>query len=245
MPEKTEQEKFLEVAEEPSVLDQPLNPEKEEAPKADEPEEKEETEEAKNRRERRLMARLQAEKESNIALNARLEALAEARQATNLPDADYLKKVERIYGTDSAEAKEATHILADALKGVKEEAKQEALAAFREEQEKAHAAVREEEKQLDSFIDEIEDEHNISLSKAEQQGFFKLLEKMSPKDSDGNITAYADPHAVFEIFQEKTAKKDTRAKDLSSRSMVQGGASGDSKIQDDAATRQLREMGII
>lgn len=248
MPEKSEQEKFLESVVEESVLDQPLVPEKEEEEetKTEEPEQEEEKEEAKNRRERRLLERLQAEKESNIALNARLQALSEVKQfRENTPEADYLKKVERIYGTNSPEAQEATNLLSEALRGVEERATERALERFREEQEKAQRAVQEEEKQLESFVDSIEDEFNTSLSKADQQGFFRLLEKVSPKDSDGNIIAYADPLSTWELYQEKKQPKDSRAKDLASRSMTASGASSKTSVEDDATARTLREWGII
>lgn len=245
MPEKTEMEKLLEVVEEPSMLDRPLTTEQvtTEAPV-------EETTEAdemklKNRRERRLAEKLQAERESNIALNAKVEALAEAARVRGDSQSDYQKKIERIYGTNSPEAQEATNLLAEALKGVKEEAREEALAAIRAEQEKTKAAEREATQTLESYVDAIEDENNVVLSAAEQQGFFKMLEKLSPKDRDGNITEYADPHAVWDIYKDRLQKKDTRAKDLSSRSMVSGGATNTQQTVDDAQMRQLKELGIL
>jgi predicted DNA-binding antitoxin AbrB/MazE fold protein len=132
---------------------------------------------------------------------------------------------------------------------VKEEAKQEALQAFREEQQKAADAVKKEEGTLDGMLEDIEDEHDIDLtSKAAEpirKGFFKLLEKMSPKDGEGRIVAYADHRAVWEEYQSRIKKPDSRAKDISARSMVPSGSSGDSKIADDAATRFLKENGII
>ena len=69
---------------------------------------------------------------------------------------------------------------------------------------------------------------------------------MSPKDREGNVVSLADPYAVFEIFSEKLQKgTDNRAKSLSSRSMVQSGATKDSTLKDDAMERYLVENGII
>ncbi len=64
----------------------------------------------KNRRERRLLARYQAERETAIELAARLAALEEAKaERANADSAeDSLKAIERIYGTDSPEAREDT-----------------------------------------------------------------------------------------------------------------------------------------
>lgn len=72
-----------------------------------------------------------------------------------------------------------------------------------------------------------------------------MLEKMSPKDDEGNVIHYADHNAVWDILQSKNQKPDTRAKDLSARSMVQSGASQETKLTSTALERQLREEGII
>ena len=244
---KDEKAEFLKEFEpkKDDILDEPLNPEvKEEVVIKEELEEKESL---SNRQLRRMREKLQAERESSIALAARLEALTESQRfrSENEPS-EYLKSIERIYGTNSPEAIEATELLKSALKGVKEEAKREAQEAFREEQRQSQEAVRKEEQRLDSFIEEIEDENNVILSETQKRGFFQLLEKMSPKDASGEIVAYADPSSVWEIYAEKTQKKpDNRAKDLSSRSMVSSGTSKESKLEDDATARFLKEQGII
>lgn len=203
--------------------------------------------EATNRKERRLRDRLQAERESNIAMAARLEALSEAQKFRQEAEpAEYTKSVERIYGTATPEAAEATELLKSAFKGVEERARQSAIEQIRQEQSQEQARVREEEGRLDSYVEELEDAHNVSFTPEMQKSYFSLLGKMSPKDDSGNIIAYADPEAVYEVFSEKFVKKpESRAKDLSSRSMVQGNASQEVNLSDDAAQRLLREAGII
>lgn len=244
--EKSEQSEFLkefEPKQETDAFNQPIEPAKE----TKEEEVKEEDEnELRNRRERRLAAKLQAERESSIALAAKLETLTEAQKfQREVEPSEYQKQIEKIYGTDTPEATAATELLKSALKGVETTATERALALLREEQQKAQEAVKAEERTLDSFVEQIEDEYNITLNDAHQKGFFQLMEKMSPKDSEGNIVAYADPSAVWETYAEKLQKKDTRAKDLSSRSMTASGASKDSTIQDDSTVRFLKENGII
>ncbi len=219
------------------------------AEEAKDPEDPEtQPESVKDRRHRRLEEKLQAEREANIALNERLRVLAEVKAEQDTEASEYLKSVERIYGTDTPEATAATELLKTALKGAKEEAKAEALAALREEQQKAAQEVAKEEQAIDSMLEELEDQYGIDLtsksSEATRRAFLTTLEKMSPKDSDGNIIAYADPHGVYEYLQSKK-KPDTRAKDLASRSMTQSGASGESKLAVDATERFLRENGII
>lgn len=203
--------------------------------------------EPKNRRERRLMAKLQAERESSMFLAGKLEARTEAGKAVT-EESDYLKAVERIYGTDSPEAILATDLLKKAIVGAREDAKQAALTEMREERKREVEEERKATAELDGFVEEIEDEYNVTLTKPQQEAYFKLLERMSPKDSRGEVIEYADPHAVWEVFQEKLRKPSpdtTRAKDLSSRSMVKSGASVENRGTDDATARFLKEQGII
>lgn len=244
-----EQEQFLKDTEEKEgqdIFDVPLDTKVDQKAIDDNPELAEES--VKDRRHKRLEAKLQAERESNIALNARLLTIAEARKSEEVP-AEYLKSVERIYGTDSPEALAATELLKNALKGVKEEAKSEALETFKAEQLKLSEAEKKEAAELDSILEELEDDYGVDLTspKSEEirKAFFKNLEKMSPKDSDGNVLHYADHKAVWEDFSSRIQKKtENRAKNLSDRSMIHSAASN-SKVSDDAALRFLKENGIV
>lgn len=226
-----------------NILEQPLNPE---TPVVEEEKVDEEPEEdPKNRAERRLRERLEKERIANIELNARLSALSEVQKFRE-SEVDAYEAVGKIYGTDTPETQAATELLKNALRNVEERATNTALETFRQERQREQEEVRRESEILDSYIEEIEDEYNVSFSPQMQKSYFTLLAKMSPKDSDGEITGYADPHAVYEIFSEKLQKRtDSKAKDLSSRSMVSGNSGSQSVIEDDAAKRLLRDAGII
>lgn len=205
----------------------------------------ESSEEKSNRRERRLTSRLQAERESSIALAARLEALTEAnkfKQETNA--SEYERLAERIYGNQTPEAIAATELLKSALKGVGEEATKNALEQFRKEQREATEAVKKEEKALEDMVEELEDEYNVTIDANTSKAFFARLERLSPKDKSGNVIDYADHRAVWEDMQ-TTKKPDTRAKDLASRSMARSGSSSSENLQVNATERYLRENGII
>lgn len=204
-------------------------------------------EEVKNRRHKRLEAKLQAEREANIALNARLATIAEAKQTASSPE--YLKAVEKIYGMDSPETAAATEIMKNVLQAVRDEAERGALEKFEAQRREEAEAQRKEEAVLDSMLEQIEDEHGVDLTSAKadtaRKGFLKLLERMSPKDSDGNILAYADPEAVWEIYKEKSSKKpENPAKALAARGMTHSG-SGESTLQDDSTLRFLKENNLI
>lgn len=234
------------------VLEQPLNAdsEKSESEAAAEgagDEKKGEESQPRNRRERRLMQKLDAERQSSSFLAGKLEARTEAQKAVT-EEADYLKAAERIYGTDSPEAQLATDLLKKAILGARDDAENRAYDRMKSERENESKAQKDADDELDSMIEEIEDEYSVSLTEPQERSFFQLLEKMSPKDSDGNVKEYADPHAVWEVFAEKLNKPtagNTRAKDMSSRSMTQSGASKESNLDTDVTARYLREQGII
>ena len=240
-----EQEEFLKDLSQDNqqdILEQPLTPQ----PEPVKEEVKEEDEESKyNRRERRLQAKLQAERESSIALAARLEALTEAQKFSREQNPITDETIARIYGTNTPEAAEATALLTKALANVETRSTERALEAFRAEQRKQQEAVQAQEKNLDSMVEEIEDEVGVVMDKATQQGFFALLEKLSPKDREGNIINYADHHAVWEEYQSRKQPVNNRAKDLASRSMIKTGASPTTTVEADSHERFLRENGII
>lgn len=207
---------------------------------------KETEEEPRNRRERRLEKRLQDERESGIALAARLQALTETQKfSQETTPSEYEKLAERIYGTETPEGIAATELLKSALKGVHQEATKNALEQFREEQRKASEAVAKETKVLDDMIEEIEDEHGITIDANTSKAFFAKLERMSPKDKDGKVLQYADHHAVWEDFQATKAKPNNRAKELASRSMTTSGSGSTENIQMNSTERYLKEQGLI
>lgn len=249
-----EQQEFLkdlEVKEGVDVFEAPLVDTPETKPGETKPAEgepvKETPEERFNRRERRLMERLKDERESNIAQAARIQAITEAQRFSREATPEVDETIERIYGTNTPEAAEATKLLQKALATVEQKSTARALELFREEQQKAAQAERDAVKELRTMSEDIEDEYNVTFDDQTQKAFFTLLEKLSPKDKEGNIIAYADHRTVWEEYQArtKTAPAANRAKDLASRSMVKTGGSPASTIEQDAAERFLKENGII
>lgn len=212
----------------------------EEAPETTE----EETEEEKpqNRRERRLRERLQSEREAAIALAAKLEAITSAQELRQQPDR-HMEAIERLYGTETPEAREATSILKTVLSSVKEEAKSEALRELRIERERERQEVAQAESQLERHIESLEDEYRVDITGQERTGFLKMLEKMSPKDEDGNITHYADPKAVWEVYQSSKKRDNTQAKSVASRSLATSTKSG-SNVSDDVYAQFIRDNDL-
>lgn len=210
---------------------------------------KEDEDDKANRRERRLQAKLQAERESSIALAARLEALTEAQKfSRESSPSSFEEKASRIYGTATPENAAATELLIASIKEASQAAKQEALSELREEQRKTAEATKKEEQNLDRMVEEIEDENGVTLDQPTQTGFFQLLEKLSPKDTQGNVIAYADHHAVWDEYQarkQRAQPPNNRAKDLASRSMVNSGSSPAANLDANVNEKWLLENGLI
>jgi len=205
-------------------------------------------EDIKNRHIRRLEARLQAEKEAAIAREARIEALSEAqkfREDTGNDELDTM--VARIYGTDKPENAAATELLQKALKGYSERAKEEAIRTLREEFQQQSQEEEKEVQTVNSYIEQIEDTYGIDLSSTQaarerQQEFRDLWFRLSPKDRNGDVTEYADPFEVYEIFSQRQPQN--RAQTVAARGMTRSTTS-EASAAEDATVKYLRENGIL
>lgn len=207
-----------------------------------EKQEEEDTEfKAKNRRERRLMAENTRLREEAIAASARAQTLAEIGKSQE--GADPLKKVRAIYGDDTPEKKIASDIMENTLREIEERAVQRAVEKFEGSRDEESKAVRQEEDTLDDILANVEDEYGIDDS--DRKGYLTLLEKISPKDRDGNIIEYADPDYVAETYLKLKEKSSSRAKDLASRGMTRSGSSQPSDLERSQVEKELKALGII
>lgn len=210
-----------------------------------------------NRETRRLRKRLEQSEQMNKELVERVASLAEkqdAQQAQSTLD-EYLSKVERIYGTQTPEAREATEILKDTLRGIYEasrkdsEQRYESLMQSQQASAQEQAEIAEAESELDGFLDDIEDEYGVDMTsntreaEARRQAFFQGLERYSRKQ-DGVVIDYADPIAVWEQVQTRSSTQTSKAKDIASRAMTRSG-SGAPSVDDSETVRYLREQGIL
>lgn len=185
----------------------------------------------KDRRHRRLEQRLQTERESNIALNARLQALSEMDKFAKDNEGEVNPEIAKMF--DSSElGKENAIRLSHALKSVKEEAKLEALREIEEQQTKLQEEERQISDMLDNEFEAIEDTYNVDITSNSPKAnkmrreFIEMIEQLSPKDEEGNIKEYADFDSVFRTYQKsRTEDKpdNTRQKEIASRSMQRGG----------------------
>lgn len=206
----------------------------------------------KNRHHRRLESKLQAERESNIQLAARLEALTEAAKFRNdFRETTVDERLVTLYGSDENGMK-AARITQSLMEDYGKRAREEALKDFKAEQAAREARISEDQKFVDSSLEDLEDEHGIDLTSDTPAGrknradFLTMVEKFSPKDGNGNIQDYADFDEVFDVFQQtrKSGRDNSQNKSLASRGMARGGSSARPTV-DKAAERYLLENGLI
>lgn len=204
--------------------------------------EKEVEEEPKNRAERRLAEKLQREREMSIALNQRVQDLAE--QVKTLSEqkqyvAEHKDEIDprlaRAFGT-TPEGKELTVIFQDILQETAEKAKERAMDEFEARQQQSTQAYQkklgESENLIQSELESLEEEYGVDFTsnsasaKSNRKEFLELVEKLSPKDKDGAITDYADFQSTFELYKERKKPEPSRAKELASRSMQTSTSTG-------------------
>lgn len=204
-------------------------------------------EDQKNRHIRRLEDKLQRERESNIQMSARIEALAEAQKMRQQPDTvSWEEKARRIYGNDKPENAAASDLLVESIREAAESARIQALEEARKEIRQRQEDERRESETVQNYIENIEDRFGVDFTstaqnRERQQEFREFWYRLSPKDDKGDIVAYADPYETFELFN---ARQGSPAKDFASRGMTRT-RPVEAPVQDDATTTFLKENGII
>jgi len=186
----------------------------------------------RNRREKRLMAKLQAEKEANIALNERLRVQSELKEKaadTKSIDPDLV----RLFG-DTPEGKLAQEMFSKKFSETEENAYKRALGEIKAENERLEEVSAQDSREIDDGFSSVEDEYNVDLSgdtkesAALRNGFIDFLTTISPKDKNGEIVEYADFESSFDVYRKlaekgKPREVSERQKALADRSMASGG----------------------
>lgn len=205
--------------------------------------------ELKNRHLRRLEAKLQAEREANIAMAARIEALSEVEKfRSDTSASEWEENLTRIYGTDSPEKAEATRLLIEGIKRANAETAERVREEMLQELASQEGEVEQEVATLESYIEQIEDEYGVDLSSSREgrerrAEYLDLMERLSPKTRSGDIVEYADPFEVWDIFSARQTP--SKAKEFASRSMTPSRGSVNESDDRNATAKWLMENGII
>lgn len=196
------------------------------APEEQEPEKEQtqqepEKERRPNRQQRRESKQLQWEREQRIAAEARAKALEEAHQTAKSENVD--ERLLRLYGAENIEA---ARLHQELLNDARNQGAEEAYRRMQESQEAARKEQEQFESLIDASLEDIEDQYDVDVTsdspaaRKARREFLELVQKLSPKDSAGNITAYADFSETWELYQAKREKPtETRAKEVAARTM--------------------------
>lgn len=108
-----------------------------------------------------------------------------------------------------------------------EQAEERAFNRLSQKEQEEVMAEKEAEDELNNAFESIEDTFEVDISsgspqaKKTRQEFISFVEKIAPKDRNGNVIDYPDMNSAWETFSEikKSTVQPSRAKELASRSL--------------------------
>ncbi len=165
--------------------------------------------------------------------------IQETKSDVEDPLADVLT---RIIGNDTPEKVSAIKDFKRVLGGLKDDAKVEALREIQSQRQAELEEDRKAEEELVGGLESIEERFGVDITSNAPQArkarteYLTYIERIAPKDEQGQVTAYPDFEASFEDFQERTKRApqpNNRAKELSSRSMARSGDSSTAPVSKD------------
>lgn len=165
---------------------------------------------------------------------ANLTPREETKFREEVKEDGFIKAFETIIGNDTPEKIHALNALKSELEGIRREARSATEALEAEKQAKIQA-----EQKLAQGFESIEDTFNVDFNanKKLRTDFIEFIEKIAPKNEDGEIREYPDFLETFKLFQEINKRPNTRAKELASRSMNRGGEASQAQIPTDTSWR--------
>lgn len=142
----------------------------------------------------------------------------------------------RLIGNDTPEKVSMVKEFKNILEKGTQRAKAEAIAELEARQEQEVEADREAEQELDNAFESIEETYDVditsnsAIARKTRQEFVSFVEKIAPKDRNGEIVDYPDMASAWETYSEikKSTATPNRAKELASRSMARS-AEADTK----------------
>lgn len=170
---------------------------------------------------------------------ANLTPKEEQRFKEEVKEDGFIKAFETIIGNDTPEKVNALRMLKDEVEGIRQEAR-----SVKQELEAERQADRQAEQELAQGFENIEEEFNVDFQdKKLRTDFIEFIERIAPKDVDGEIREYPDFSETFKLFQEINKKTpNPRAKELASRSMTRGGEATSTPIPQDTSWRGVEKF---
>ena len=115
---------------------------------------------------------------------------------------DVIESFTAIIGNDTPEKVRALNDLQKALNGSSQKAAYLAEQKILEIKNREEEADRQAEEELENAFDEIEETYDVDLSKNHKlrSEFVSFVEKIAPKNRDGEIVDYPDMNSAWETF---------------------------------------------
>lgn len=136
---------------------------------------------------------------------------------------DVIESFTAIIGNDTPEKVRALNDLQKALNSSSQKAASLAEQKILEIKNREEEADRQAEEELDNAFDEIEETYDVDLSRNPKlrSEFVSFVEKIAPKNRDGEIVDYPDMNSAWETFSEikKSTAQPSRAKELANRGL--------------------------
>jgi hypothetical protein len=148
---------------------------------------------------------------------------AESKQEQKKENDEVVDALTAVIGNDTPEKRRAIQALQDRLdEGARK------ITEWEQREQQAEIADREAEEELATAFDNIEENFgvditsNVPLAKKTRAEFVSFVEKIAPKDRNGDIVDYPDMNSAWETFStlRKSTAQPNRAKELASRSMA-------------------------
>lgn len=137
---------------------------------------------------------------------------------------DVVDSFRTIIGDNTPEKVRALETLQKSLNNLDQKAAQRAEEKIEEIAQRESMADEEAEQELESAFESIEENFNVDLtssgSRKTRQEFVAFVEKIAPKDRNGDVIDFPDMNSAWETFSEMKKSTPNRAKELASRSMA-------------------------
>lgn len=180
----------------------------------------------KDRRHRRLEQKLQQEREANIALNERVKTLSEMDKFTKEIGDEVIPDIAKMFDSSDL-GKENALRLSKVIREERERAKEDAIRTIEEKQQQAVEEQKKYESFIDNELESLENQYNVDLTsdapkaRKARREFLEMVQELSPKDENGDITGYADFESTFNVFQKTQTedKTNNRREEIANRSM--------------------------
>lgn len=212
----------------------------EETPKVEGEEVKEETKEKidekplpfhKDPKVLRFIEKEIAKKTQNIEPVERVE-----RETNNQPD-KIDKVLTKIIGNDTPEKLSAIQELKEVLLEREDRGADKAFERIQAERQEEIQAERQADETLMQGFEAIEEDKGVDITSNAPAArklrgeFINFIEKIAPKDENGEISEFPDIEQTFEVFQStrQASSQPNRAKELAARSSEQGGGVDNTK----------------